>query len=70
MSESTPSQTGDRFWHVIWALAGVAALSYGIVGIIAHFSQPNRHMLGLPWFIIAAVGGLSMMSFVWKANSD
>jgi hypothetical protein len=68
MSESVPQKPGDRFWHLIWAVAGVAALGYGIVGIIAQFTQPNRHILALPWFIVAAVGGVSMISFVWKSK--
>ncbi len=70
MADPTQPESRDRFWHFLWATAGVAALSYGIVGIVAQFSQPNRHMLGLPWFIVAAVGGLSMISFVWKSHDD
>jgi hypothetical protein len=70
MSEPKTSDSQDRFWHFIWAVAGVAALAYGITGIIAQMTQPNRHPLALPWFIIATVGGLSMISFVWRAGGD
>ncbi len=70
MTEPKPAEPHDRFWHFLWAIAGIAALGYGIVGMIAQFSQPNRHMLALVWFAIASVGGLSMMSFVWKSRGD
>jgi hypothetical protein len=70
MSDRESSDLQDRFWHFIWALAGVVALGYGVVGIVAQLTQGNRHVLALPWFIIAAIGGLSMISFVWRSSGD
>lgn len=68
MAETQTSEQQDRFWHFLWALAGVVAFAYGVVGLIAYITQNNRHILALPWFIAAAVGGLSMMSFVWRSR--
>ncbi len=70
MSDSESTGTQDRFWHIVWAVAGVIALTYGVVGIVAQVTQSNRHFLALPWFIIASVGGLSMISFVWRSHGD
>lgn len=70
MSDNESSEPHDRFWHFIWALAGVVALSYGVVGIVAQLTQTNRHFLALPWFLVAAIGGLSMMSFVWRSHGE
>ncbi len=68
MAEPKSSDTNDRLWHFVWAIAGVGALTYGIVGIVAQIIEPNRHPLALPWFIVATVGGLSMMSFIWRSG--
>ncbi len=74
MATPQPSETNvdpqDRIWHFLWGLAGSAALIYGLVGVTACLSQPNRHSMALVWFIVAAVGGLSMISFVWRSGGD
>lgn len=48
----------------------MAATVYGSVGVVAQFTQPDRHPFALVWFIIAAVGGASMISFAWRAGDD
>lgn len=69
-SESKSSEQSDRVWHLVWALAGVVALVYGVVGLIAYVTQGHRHIMALPWFLTAAGGGLSMMSFAWRSRGD
>jgi len=69
-SPKNTESTQDRFWHFIWALAGLAATIYGSFGIAAQISQPDRHPLAIVWFLVAGIGGLSMVSFSWRAKKD
>lgn len=69
-NQSSGTDIQERFWHVVWAVAGLAATVYGCVGVYAQFTQPNRHPFAVVWFIIAAVGGASMISFVWRSGEE
>ncbi len=56
----------DGFWHMLWAIAGTIALIYGCIGTVAFLTQGGRHAMAIVWFATAAIGGISMISFVWR----